>query len=324
MVTVTPAATGWRAVSNAEWLTTTSTGVGSGTVTMRAAAYTGIAARSATLTVGGTTHRVTQLPSVLLRMRVAEVVGELVTLQWTYEGPPTAGFVVEGDVVPAGRLAVLPMGDVNMLTVRVGAGRYFARVRLAEDPDGRQPSNEVAVLVGQPDLPSAPSTPLVMVDGSNVTLNWTNTYEGGEPTGLDMLVDGLGTIPLGRSSSVTFAGAPAGRFTVRLRASGVSGVSAPTAATTVTVPGTCSVPSAPTWFSIGRENRRLTARWEPAESGAAATDYWITAEGLGVYSMGGARVASGEVPPGTYRIWVQAVNRCGVSAPSAVRTVTVP
>jgi hypothetical protein len=323
-VSVTPSTTGWTAVSSAAWLTTTSTGVGSGTVTMRADAYTGTVARTATLTVGGTTHRVTQLPDIQLWMRVAEVAGELVTLQWTYQGPPTAGFVVEGDVVPGGRLAVLPMGDVNMLTVRVGAGRYFARVRLAEDPTGRQPSNEVSVLVGQPDLPSVPTRPLVLVDGTTVTLNWTNTFEGGEPTGVDLLVDGMAPIPLGRVSAASFVNAPVGPHTVRLRAWAASGASAASEAVTLTVPGTCTAPAPPTWFSIGREGRRLTARWEPGDTGAAATEYWITAEGLGVYPTGGARLASGEVPPGTYRIWVQAVNRCGASGLSAIRTVTVP
>jgi len=211
-----------------------------------------------------------------------------------------------------------------MLTVRVGAGRYFARVRLAEDPTGRQPSNEVSVLVGQPDLPSVPTRPLVLVDGTTVTLNWTNTFEGGEPTGVDLLVDGMAPIPLGRVSAASFVNAPVGPHTVRLRAWAASGASAASEAVTLTVPGTCTAPAPPTWFSIGREGRRLTARWEPGDTGAAATEYWITAEGLGVYPTGGARLASGEVPPGTYRIWVQAVNRCGASGLSAIRTVTVP
>jgi hypothetical protein len=37
-----------------------------------------------------------------------------------------------------------------------------------------------------------------------------------------------------------------------------------------------------------------------------------------------ARVISGTLSPGTYRVWVQAVNPCGTSAPSLVQTIVVP
>jgi hypothetical protein len=65
-------------------------------------------------------------------------------------------------------------------------------------------------------------------------------------------------------------------------------------------------------------------RWEPAVSGGAATDYLVTAENFGVYSTGGLRVIGGDVPSGTYRVRVQAVNACGTSAPSATHTIVVP
>jgi hypothetical protein len=326
-LTVEPATTGWQAVSGADWLTTSSSGTGSGTVVLTATPNLSWTRRSTTVTVGsGVAHAVTQDPYVDLRMRVADVQGGLVTLQWTYNGPPTRGFFVEGDVTPGGRLASLATGQSTMLTVSVGPGRYYARVRVAEDESGAWVSNEVPVIVGQPVAPSAPATPLVSVDGSRVTMNWMNTFTGGEPDSVALQVSGSysGVIPVGRRDGVGYVDVPSGSYAVQVLATNPSGTSASSPPVAVNVPSSCVVPQTPTWVSVGRDGRYASMRWEPAESGGAATDYLVTAEGFGVFSTGGGRVIGGTVPPGTYRVSVQAVNTCGASAPSQVMTIVVP
>ena len=326
-LTVTPANTGWVASSSAAWLTSTATGTGSASVVLSASSNDTATRRTATVTVGGVTHTVTQDPNRQLLLRVAEVRGRQVTLQWTYSGPPTAGFVLEGDIVPGGRFYRFGQGSVTMATFdNVGPGRYFARMRLVEDVNAVSPSNEVRVLVGQPDAPSAPVAPLAMVSGNTVTLNWMTTYEGGDPSGQQLVVGGTynGTLDIGLREGATYADVPSGTYQVRTRSSNAAGGNVSSGVTTVTVPGVCAPPQTPTWVSVGRVDQYVSLRWEPAESGGAATDYFVTAEGLGVFPTGGRRMIGGTVPPGTYRIYVQAANICGTSAASQVFSVTVP
>jgi hypothetical protein len=218
------------------------------------------------------------------------------------------------------------MGRVGVLSVPVGNGIYFARVRLVEDTARRLMSNEVRVVVGPLEIPSAPSTLLATADGSRLTLNWKNTYLGGPLTGVDLQVTGTieGLFPLGLTSSAGFVDVPPGTYTLRLQATNEVGRSALSSPVTVTVPGTCVAPQTPTWVSAGLVNGAVTVRWEPAESGGAATDYLIVVDGLGVFSSGGSRVVFGVPGPGTYRIAVRAVNACGTSTPSPLQTIVVP
>jgi hypothetical protein len=62
VVTAEQPSVAWTATSNASWLTTTSTGTGSGIAIWTAAANTG-AARSGTITIGGNVFTVTQSPA---------------------------------------------------------------------------------------------------------------------------------------------------------------------------------------------------------------------------------------------------------------------
>jgi hypothetical protein len=325
-VSVTPSTLVWRAVSAADWVTTNSSGTGSGRVAIVVAPNTTAVARSTTVTVGPATLVVMQAARPQLTLRVGEVRNRRVTLLWTYSGPETTGFVVEGDVVSGGRAAVLPAGRETMLTVDVPPGRFFVRVRTQEDSDGQWASNEVDLFVDQPQAPSAPTDLVAAVEGRRVALNWTNTFAGGEPLGLDLLVTGPleGMVSLPLLDSVAFDGVPDGIYTLRLVARNAAGVSAPSSTLTVSVPGGCSLPQAPAWVSVGRAGALVTVRWEPPSAGAAATSYVVTAEGLGSVPVWAGRTVSGMLPSGTYRLWVQAVNGCGTSVPSTVQVVTVP
>jgi hypothetical protein len=325
-IAVTPASTRWAAVSSADWLATTSTGVGSGAVQFVAAANPTSQPRTATITVGGQQHRVTQAPSVQLTLRVGEVRGSEVRLEWLYAGPPTAGFVLEGGAAPGQILATVVAGAQTFMTVSVGAGRYFVRVRTLEDSARQHLSNEVPLLVGQPDVPSTPAQLTAVVLGARVVLQWMPTYEGGEPRDMDVLVGGAfdGRALVGRVDHLVVDSVQPGTYTVEVASTNDAGMSGPSNRLIVTVPAACTPPQAPSWVTYGVAGRTVTLRWQSPESGAAPTDYRVTAEGVGSASTGMARVISGTLPPGTYRVWVQAVNPCGTSAPSLVQTIVVP
>jgi hypothetical protein len=325
-MTVSPDSTVWSAVSDAAWLTTSSTGVGSGTVQFTAAPNASATTRSGSITVGGVTHTVTQVPLTRLDLRVAEVRGTRVRLEWTHRGPATSGFVIEGDVVSGGRTAVLPVGSVTSFTLEVPAGRYFVRVRTAEDTALRTPSNEVPLNVVVPIVPSAPAQLVGSAVGSQLKLSWLNTYEGGEPTAVDVVVGGAVStrVPVGVADRFEFNGVPTGTYTFQIVARNAVGESAPSNTVTLSFPGACAPPQVPTWLTHSVVNRLVTVSWAAPASGSAPTEYLVTAEGVGTFPTGGARSIAGTLGPGTYRVWVQAASACGVSAPSEVQTIVVP
>lgn len=313
-------------MSNAAWVTTTSTGVGSGTVQFSVAVNTTTEARTATVIVGGQRHTITQEAGGTIELRVADVRDRRVTLQWTAIGLDGASFVVEGDVVPGGRSASIDVGRTNLTTIEVPPGRFFARVRRSDDVAGAAASNEVRLVVSQPDAPSAPMGFAGLATGRNVAFSWTPTFDGGAPTGYLLEVEGslTASVALGPDTKAAFANVPDGTYTFRIVATNASGRSPASAPVTLTFPGTCVVPTAPTWVTTGVTGNVITVRWEPGAGGGAATDYVVTAEGVGTVPTGGARVVAGVLPTGVYRIYVQAVNPCGTSAASAVQTVVVP
>jgi hypothetical protein len=325
-VDVLPSTVAWRAVSNAAWLTTSSTGVGSGAVQFAVAMNTTAEARTATVTVGGQRHTVTQEAGGIIQLRVAEVRGTRVTLQWTAVGMDGASFVVEGDVVSGGRAASIAVGPVNLTTLDVPAGRFFVRVRREDDVAGVSASNEVRLIVSQPDPPSAPTGFTGLATGRDVAFSWIPTFEGGAATGYILDVQGTLTasLALGPDPRAAFSNVPDGTYTFRLLATNAAGRSAATDPITLTFPGACVAPTVPTWVTTGVSGGLVTVRWEPGVGGGAPTDYLVTAEGVGTVPTGGARVVAGVLPSGTYRISVQAVNPCGASAASVAQTVVVP
>jgi len=258
---------------------------------------------------------------------VGEVRGSAVRLEWLYEGPATAGFVVEGDIVPGGQQYVLPVGTVTMQTFEnVGAGRYYARVRRVEDAAGIPASNEVEIVVGQPGAPSAPRDLFGVMVNDRLTLHWTNTYTGGEPSDVALQVTGAweGTIPLGLTDSSVFSEVQPGAYTDEVVARNATGRSAPSNRVALVFPAGCAAPQAPTWVTHGVRGGTVTVRWQASAGGGAPTNYWVTAEGVGTVPTGGANSVQGTLAPGTYRVWVQAVNPCGISAASVVQTIVVP
>jgi hypothetical protein len=262
-------------------------------------------------------------------LRVAEVRPESptsyrVTLQWTYDGAATTGFVVEGAAAGEARTATA-VGAVTLWRGMVAAGRYSARVRLPDDEAGENVSNEVQVTADLALPPATPTDLRATVEGSRVTLAWVQALTAGIPEQHYLVVSGIADpIPAGPGSSVTFTGVATGTYPVQIAAANAAGVSALSAPVTVQVPGGCVAPQTPAWVSVGLENGVSLASWETASSGGAATDYLVTVDGLGVYATSGVNRISGRLGAGEYRIRVQAQNACGVSDPSAVQVLRVP
>jgi len=262
-------------------------------------------------------------------LRVAEVqpltaASYVVTLQWTYDGPVTTGFVLEGGAAGGTPVAV-GVGAVTLSRQAVEAGRYIARVRLAEDTASAHPSNAVDITTAAGAVPATPTDLRATVDGRRVTLAWVPNFTAGLPMQTYVVVSGVADpLPVGLGSSVTFTDVPEGAYEVRVATWNEAGASALSSPVTVVVPGGCVAPQTPAWVSVGVEGRLGIAWWETAPTGGAATDYLVTVDELGVFSTAGATRLAGLLEPGTYRISVRAQNACGSSAPSAVQVLRVP
>ena len=182
--------------------------------------------------------------------------------------------------------------------------------------------------VNVPVAPSAPANLLGLVDSTTLTLAWTNTYLGGAPTNVALIVSGAlnGAAPLGLTDSFTFAGVPPGTYTLAIVATNASGASVPSNSVTLTFPAACSgPPQTVTNFAAYNEGRTLFVHWDHPVSGAAPTSYVLRATGTYVASMATPlKALSGAVPPGTYSLSVVAANPCGQSPGSAPLTVVVP
>lgn len=209
------------------------------------------------------------------------------------------------------------------------SGLFYVRVRAVHYFQIRSlPSNEVVLAVNVAALPSAPSQLLGLVNGSGLALSWTNTFAGGAPATVFLVVSGAvsGVVPLGLTDTFQFAGVPPGAYTLQVVASNAHGSSVPSNAVSLSFPGGCSgVPGQPRRLVAGRTGQTISVAWSPPETGAAVTGYALLVSGAftGAFPITG-RAISAPVSPGAYTFRVQSVNPCGASAPAAPITVVVP
>jgi len=258
--------------------------------------------------------------------------GRTVTLAWTppLDGTPPVGYVIEAGTRPGETLVSLATpSDTPAMTVVAPPGVFFVRVHaLAENARGPA-SNEVQVFVDVPVPPSPPIGLAGLVDGSNVALSWTNTFQGGAPTSLWLDVTGATTtrLPLPMGDRFTVASVPTGVYTVTVVAENASGISAPSNAVTLTVPGQCSgTPGAPAAFLATRVGSTVSLSWRPPADGPGASSYVVRVSGA--YSGTFETTAlgfSGTVGTGGYAVSVTARNACGEgpAAPGAPDATTV-
>lgn len=282
--------------------------------------------RIATVTVQVQPATTVQAPFGLV---AHEVVGQDVTLRWqTAPGPAATDFVLEGGVAPGQTMGTVAIaGPLPVLAFTAPVGVFYVRVRAVAGGIVGPPSNEIRLVVGVPEAPSAPGPLAGMVNGDVLGLSWRTTFSGGAPGDLELLVTGGATaalpVPLGEALSL--GGVPPGTYTFRLRARNGAGAGAVSNPVTLTFPGGCSgpplAPQSPLVFAAGNV---VHAYWDPPAGGPAATNYVLQVTGAftGVVPMT-ARTLRAPAPPGSYAIAVAAQNACGTSAFTAPQTAFV-
>lgn len=288
-------------------------------------------------------------PTSPANLSVRADTGGLVTFVWS---PPTVGtpqsYVVEGGILPGQTLVSLGTGrDSPTFTVQLQPGVYYVRVRAVAGGVTSPPSNEVRLVVGASEAPSAPAHLLGVVNGAALALSWTPTFTGGEAAIVGLAVQGpvSGIVPLGLAETFEVANAPAGTYTIEVLAANAAGVSAPSNALTLTVPAACTgVPGPPVGLVAERWDRIAGVSWLPPDTGAAVTQYrlFVYAPGDETPSVvtvpaGGSvsptygfsvplrtRQVAGALSPSWYTFTVYAENACGTGALTAPVTLIIP
>jgi len=325
----------WTAQTSASWLTwDRAAGAGSTDVplVLRASVNTGVT-RTATATIGDRSITVTQASGIRApsNLRVSSVDRASVTLEWDWLGEPVNGFLLAGGVAPGQTLAVVPVASgARRLTLPMAPGRFWVRLHTLADTSRQDPSNEVPVVMGDGEAPSAPTGLLASVAGQQVDLAWTNTFGGGVPTSFRLHVSGSlqATVPLPSGEQASLNGVPDGAYTLRLEAVNRAGGSEWSAPVSITVPsrGCTAVPEPPAWVRVSEHGGLVTVSWAPGRSGAAPTRYELRVRGTisGDFAVGTLRSVQGTLPPGPVSFGVVALNACGGSMPTAPVRIEVP
>ena len=269
-------------------------------------------------------------------LRVADVTpAGRVTLRWTAPpvGPAPSGYVLEGGLLPGQVLAAIPVTDpAPIVTLDLGAGSYYVRVRAVGAGGPSQPSPEVALVVGPVAAPSTPAHVLASVVGQAVHLAWTPSFTGGLAGGyaLDVTGTASGSLALPAGERASFAGVPPGSYTLQLRAVNAAGSSAAAAPVSIVVPASPAAPAAcvgtpgsPEQVLAYRRDGIVSVVWDPPASGAAALGYEVAVSGFAPFTTSGRSLA-GAAPAGTYTIAVRAIGACGAGEASPAMTITVP
>jgi YVTN family beta-propeller protein len=263
-------------------------------------------------------------------LRVTSIVGNRVSLAWNQPANgPADGYVIEGGPTPGSVFGSVPTGSpATSFTFDAPTGAFYIRVH-ALTSSGRSPaSNEIQIFVNVPRPPSAPADLLGLADGSTIALSWRNTLDGGTPTGLILDVSGAlaASIPLPLGEAFEFSDVPAGTYQLRIRAVNETGTSPASAPITLTFPGACpGPPQMPRNVVVQRAGSLVSVAWDPPSAGPAATSYVLNVTGdLNLTMPLDTRRVAGDVPSGTYNLWVLSVNACGASAGTVPQSVTVP
>lgn len=264
-------------------------------------------------------------------LHVASIVGRLVTLRWTppLTGGLPAGYVLEGGISPGQVLASFSTGSsYPIYTFTAPTGSFFIRIRAVYGATPGPVSNEVALHVNVPVVPSTPTNLLGLVNGSTLDLTWKSTFGGGAPTGMMLDVSGAANVslPVDGTERFTFGPVPNGTYTFQVRHTNAGGASAPSTPITLSFPVPCSgAPQAPTNFLGYRIGNTVHVIWDPPAAGPAPTQYVLDVSGAYTGQLvTTGRALGGVVSPGEYTLRVMAANPCGASAITSPQVVTVP
>ena len=277
------------------------------------------------------------------RNLTAVVARDVVMLTW--QAPTTAtteqvsGYLIEAGFSPGETLGTLALGNVLTHTIRgAPSGVFYVRLRAQTAAGLSPPSNEVQLATGQSAPPLAPQALLATVQGTSISLRWTENPIGPAIAGYYLqagtaagLAD-LGALPLPPTARTFAVNAAPGTYFVRVVAVNAAGVGA-VSNEVVLSPGlnVCTIPNPPTGLVAVGLTRALSVRWDAAQLGAIPTGYVLQAGSvsgaadLGTVALGGGTTAAaGTVPSGPYFVRVFAANACGTSPPSTEVSTLVP
>jgi hypothetical protein len=166
----------------------------------------------------------------------AEADGNVVTASWSPGpgGAPTSWIVYVGTSPGAADVYAQSVGLMTSGSGVLPPGTYYIRVA-AVNSLGVVSSNELTLLVGGViEGPEPPSGLLATVSDSTVSLSWTAPETGPIPTGYvievgsSLRANNVGSFSTADTSTNFVArGVPAGTYFVRIRARGLTGISAP-------------------------------------------------------------------------------------------------
>lgn len=319
------------------------------TVTISTAGATSLGATTITLTAsdGALTTAATFTVTVQAstapgapRMLAATTARNSVVFSWQPPATPepVQHYVLDAGYAPGATALSVPLGQVLAFAATAADGVYFVRVR-AITPAGSGPaSNEVQIALGQAASPLPPLALLATVQGTAVSLQWTENPFGPVITGYQVHagsvsgVTNIGVIPVSAAARVLNVSAPAGTYFVRLVAVNTAGASGPSNEAVVTTgAGICTVPAAPAGLQASATPGVISVRWSPPAAGAIPTSYVLRAGSVSGASDRGTfgfpatvTAVGGGVPAGPYFIQVAAANACGTSAASLEVSTVVP
>lgn len=191
---------------------------------------------------------------------------------------------------------------------------------------------------GIPSATAPPNPPSAFTASSvlnTVALSWTPATTGGAvqqylvDAGTASGIYNLGSATFPATVTTTSVPAvPAGVYYLRVRARNALGTSAPSVERAVTV-GACTPPGPPGTLSGTATDTRVNLLWSAPTTGVAQGYRVLAGTAPGVANLGSTdypatvTALAGTVPYGTYYVRVQALNVCGVSAPSNEVAVVV-
>ncbi len=276
------------------------------------------------------------------RNLTATVTRNVVVFSWqapsSAASEPVGGYRLEAGFGPGQTVGALALGNVLAHSLTAPSGVFFVRFRAQTAAGFSLPSNEVQVATGEAAPPLAPQALLATVQGTQVSLRWTENPQGPVIAGYQLQAGtaaglaNLGVLPLPATARTFSVNAAPGTYFLRVVAVNAAGPGAASnEAVVVPGSGTCTVPAAPLALVAGATPSQLTVRWDAARSGAIPTSYLLQAGSVsgasdrGSVSFSGATTAvAGTVPVGPYFVRVFAANSCGTSPASAEASTVVP
>jgi hypothetical protein len=181
-------------------------------------------------------------------------------------------------------------------------------------------------LAARTGVPGPPGPPLLSPTPSGLVIEWNPPTTGGTPqsyaieVGLSPGTTAL-TLPAPTNEYVV-AGAPPGRFYLRIRAVNAAGAGPASPETVLGLGGGAMQPDVPRFAQAWMLGGRLFMQWERHQYGGAASHYLVeagTAQGatnIATIPVNVPAFTYDGVPPGTYFLRVRAVSAAGVSGPS--------